>query len=175
MRVKNRTGIALIIILTLCILIPTVSARRKIQVKIRTVPLLPNPVVDDQSIEMPNGFTKVNICYKFFWYDYDGYYLGYVLQYITGITKTGSGNDFSSLHGYGVFTSEDADKIGTITYTIGNIHKPNDPLDPFDDEFWGGHLKVCEGTGYFEGLKGQGVLNFSEMLFELYLDYNPWG
>jgi hypothetical protein len=154
-------------------LVPTVSARRKMLVKIMTAPDFDFIPIDD-SEEMPNGFTKVTICYRFFWYDLGMNKLGYAYQFITGITKTGSGNDLSSLHGYGVFYSEVDDKPGTITYKIGNIWKSNNPLDPFDDEFWGGHLKVYDGTEYFEGLKGQGVLNFEEFVFELYLDYNPW-
>ena len=166
MKDQNRIKLALTIVLVLGMLVPTVSARRKTLVKIRTIPG-DNFVQYDDSEYMPNGFTNVDVCYNFSWYDYDWNYLGYALQYITGITKTGSGNDFSSLHGYGVFYSEVDGKPGTITYKIGNIFKP-------PSEFWGGHLKVCEGTEYFEGLKGQGLLNFDEFVFELFLDYNPW-
>ena len=70
------------------------------------------------------------------------------------------------LHGYGVFYSTDAEKPGTITYTIGNNYDA--------DGFWAARLKIVEGTGYFEGVKGQGVLNFDLFAFEFYLDSDPW-
>ncbi len=162
------------IILTLCILTPTVYAKRKVHVRIFTVPDFEDFVQYDKSEEMQNGFMKVDVCYKFFWFDDEMNYLGYAYQYIVGVTKSGSGNDFSALHGYGVLYSDVEGKPGTIIYKIGNIWKPNDPLDPTDDVFWGGHLRICDGTDYFDGLKGQGVLNFDEFAFELYLDYDPW-
>lgn len=116
---------------------------------------------------MPNGFTKVDVCYNFSWFDKDMSYLGYALQYIKGVAKTGSGNDFSALRGYGVFYSEIEGKSGTITYKIGNNWAP-------PDVFWAGRLKIDEGTGYFEGIKGQGELNFEIFAFELYVNFNPW-
>jgi hypothetical protein len=170
----KRTRLALTFFVALCLLAPTVSAKRKELVIIYTVPDFDDFVQYDYSEEMPNGFIKVDICYKFFWLDEDMNHLGYALQYIEGITKVGSGNDLSALHGYGVFYSEVDGKPGTITYKIGNIWKPNDPDDPFDDEFWGGHIKFYGGTDYYDGLKGQGELNFNIFAFELYLDYNPW-
>ena len=169
MKKINRTKLALILLLTLCILVPTSSAKRKTMVKIITMPDFDFIPIDNSEV-MPNGFVDVDICYKFFFYAEDMTYLGYAYQYITGITK----ENLQMLHGYGVFTSEIDGKPGTITYKIGNIYQPNDPEDFTDDVYWGGHLKICSGTDYFEGLKGQGVLNFEEFVFELYLDYNPW-
>ena len=162
------------LILALCMFTPAVYARRKVQVLVYTVPDFDNFVLYDNSEEMSNDFMKVDVGYRFFWYDAEWNLLGYAEQYVKGITKIGSGNDFSPLRGYGVFHSTVDGKPGTIIYELGNVWKPNDPFDPFDDEFWGDHLKISCGTEYFEGIKGQGVLNFEIFAFELYLDYNPW-
>jgi len=51
-------------------------------------------------------------------------------------------------------------------YKIGNNWAP-------PDIFWAGRLSIREGTEYFEGIKGQGELNFEIFAFELYLDYDP--
>lgn len=166
MKYLKRTRLAMALILSLCLLTPTVYAKRKVHVRVYTVPAADFVQYDD-SEEMPNGFTKVDVCYKFNWLDEEMNYLGYALQYVTGITKSGSGNDFSALHGYGVFYSEVEDKPGTITYKIGNNYAP-------PDIFWADRLSIREGTGYFEGIKGQGELNFEIFAFELYLDYDPW-
>ena len=166
MKYLKRTRLAMALILSLCLLTPTVYAKRKVQVRVYTVPAADFVQYDD-SEEMPNGFTKVDVCYKFNWLDAEMNKLGYALQYVTGITKSGSGNDFSALHGYGVFYSEVEGKPGTITYKIGNNWAP-------PDIFWADRLSIREGTEYFEGIKGQGELNFEIFAFELYLDYDPW-
>ena len=84
------------------LVLPVASARRKTYVKIYTVPDFDNFVVHDYSVDMPNGFKKVDVCNKFFWFDKDWNLLGYALQYVTGVEKIGSGNDFSTLHRYGL-------------------------------------------------------------------------
>ena len=147
MRYIKRTRLAMAVILSLCLLTPTVYAKRKVHVRVYTVPAV-DFVQYDYSEEMPNGFTKVDVCYKFKWLDDEMNHLGYALQYVTGVTKSGSGNDFSALHGYGVFSSDVEGKPGTITYKIGNNWAP-------PDTFWAGRLSIREGTEHFEGLKGQ--------------------
>ena len=159
--------LTLVLLFSVLLLVPIVSARRKVQVTVYTVPDFGDFVQYDNSVEMPNGFIDVDVGYKFFWI-YDGEIIGTAYQYVTGITKVGSGNDFSALHGYGVFYSTDTVKPGTISYMLGNIYRES------DNTFWGGHLKVYGGTEYFDGLKGQGELNFEIFAFELFLDYNPW-
>jgi hypothetical protein len=166
----NRTRLALIIVLVLCMLVPTVSARRKTHVKIFTVPDFDDFVQYDNSVVLKNGHVKVDQCIKFFWIAEDNTVLGYALQYVTGVNK----GDQAMLHGYGVFYSTLEGKPGTITYKIGNVWQPNDPENPFDDVYWGAHLKICGGTDYFSDLNGQGELNFEEFAFEFYLNYNPW-
>jgi hypothetical protein len=168
MRYLKRTRLALAIILALCLFTPTVYAKRKVHVRVFTVPDFDDFVQYDHSEMLPNGFIKVDVCYKFFWFDDEMNYLGYAYQIVTGVTKVGSGNDFSALHGYGVFYSEVDGKPGTITYEIGNNWKAE------TNTYWAGHLSIRDGTGYFEGLKGQGELNFEIFAFELYLDYDPW-
>ena len=154
--------IALILLLSLCMILPTVSAKRKTFVRVYTVPDFDDFVQYDNSVALKNGHIKVDICYKFFWYAEDWTYLGYAYQYVSGIDK----GDQAMLHGYGVFYSELLDKPGTITYKIGNNYDA--------DGFWAGRLSLVEGTGYFEGLKGQGDLNFDLFAFDFYLDYDPW-
>lgn len=168
MRYLKRTRLALAIILALCLFTPTVYAKRKVHVRVFTVPDFDDFVQYDHSEMLPNGFIKVDVCYKFFWFDDEMNYLGYAYQYVTGVTKVGSGNDFSALHGYGVFYSEVDGKPGTITYKIGNNWKAE------TNTYWAGRLSIRDGTGYFEGLKGQGELNFEIFAFELYLDHDPW-
>ena len=102
MKSVNRTKLALAVLLALMLVLPVASARRKTYVKIYTVPDFDNFVVHDYSVDMPNGFKKVDVCNKFFWFDEDWNLLGYALQYVTGVEKIGSGNDFSTLHGYGL-------------------------------------------------------------------------
>ena len=160
---KNQTKkIALILLLSLCMILPTVSAKRKVFVRVYTVPDFADFVQYDNSVELKNGHIKVDRCYKFFWVAEDGTLLGYAYQYVYGIDK----GDQAMLHGYGVFYSELVDKPGTITYKIGNNYDA--------DGFWAGRLSLVEGSGYFEGLKGQGDLNFDLFAFEFYLDYDPW-
>ena len=161
-----KTRLVLAILLSMFIFTPAVYANRKVHVRVYTVPG-DDFVQYDHSELMPNGFTKVDVCYNFSWFDEDWNYLGYALQYIEGIAKAGSGNDFQALHGYGVFYSEVDGKPGTITYKIGNNWAP-------PKTFWAARLSIRDGTEYFEGLKGQGELNFESFAFELYLDYNPW-
>lgn len=163
MRTIKKSKIALLIILSLCVILPTVSAKRKTMVRILTVPHPTEFLQYDNSVTLKNGHKKVDVCYKFMWLAEDTTYLGYALQYVTGIDK----GDQAMLHGYGVFTSEILGKPGTITYKIGN----NYDADWF---FWADRLSLVEGTGYFAGLKGQGVLNFELFAFEFYLDYDPW-
>ena len=166
MRKMKRTRLALTFFVALCLLAPTVYAMRKVHVRVYTVPGN-NFVQYDNSEPMPNGFSKVDVCYNFSWLDKDMNYLGYALQYVKGVAKAGSGNDFSALHGYGVYHSDVDGKPGTITYKVGNNWAA-------PDVFWADRLKIVEGTGYFEGIKGQGELNFEIFAFELYLDYDPW-
>jgi len=178
---QNRKKLALIIILALCIIVPTASAKRKTLVEVYTVPAFvwgETFEFDIQNEPMPNGFTKVDMKLNFKWLsepfnpsEPDANIIGTAVQHVVGIRRT---NGVESLHGTGVYTSTVSGKQGTITYTIGNIWKPNDPFDYGDDEYWGAHLKISSGTEYFDGLKGQGDLNFEEFAFELYLDYNPW-
>ena len=143
------------------LLTPITSAKRKTRVRVFTP--FDSPLYD-HSVTLPNGHIKVDKGFKFTWIAEDGVtVLGYADQYVLGIDK----GDQAMLRGYGVFTSTIADKLGTITYTIGNNYDA-------DNVFWAGRLKIVDGTGYFEGLKGQGELIFELMAFDLYLDYDPW-
>jgi len=162
-----KTRLVLAILLSMFIFTPAVYANRKVHVRVYTV-LGDDFVQYDDSEPMPNGFTKVDACYKFSWYDEDMNYLGYALQYIEGIAKAGSGNDFQSLHGYGVYYSEVEGITGTITYTIGNKWVPG------TGEQWALRARIVEGTDDFDGIKGKIVLNSELFAFELYLDFNPW-
>lgn len=161
MRKIQSKKIALVLFLCLCMILPTVSAKRKTLVRVYTVPA-EDFIQYDYSVELQNGHIKVDMGYKFDWIAEDGTYLGYALQYVHGIDK----GDQAMLHGYGIFYSEIDDKPGTILYIIGNNYDA--------DGFWADRLSLVEGTDYFEGLKGQGDLNFELFAFEFYLDYNPW-
>ena len=171
MRLK-RTGLAIALLLSLCLLTPTLSAYAKKNqdpIIVYTVPDLENFVLYDYSVEMPNGFVKVDVGYRFFWLDEGFNMLGYAEQYVTGIQRTPDKADgMASLHGYGVFTSTIEGKPGTITYTIGNNWVPE------TGEIWAGRLSIKGGTEFFEGIKGPGELNFEIFAFELYTNFNPW-
>lgn len=162
MKTMNKTRLALILLVSLCIILPTASAKRKTFVRVYTVPDFADFVQYDNSETLSNGHVKVDIGYKFFWIAEDGTNLGYAYQYIVGIDK----GDQAMLHGYGVYYSTLDGKPGTITYKLGNNYDA--------DGFWAGRLSIKEGTGYFEGVKGQGVLNFDIFAFEFYLDKDPW-
>lgn len=171
MRLK-RTGLAIALLLSLCLLTPTLSVYAKKNqepIVVYTVPNFANFVIYTNSEVMPNGFLKVDEGYRFFWYDEEFNMLGYAEQYVTGIQRTPDKADgMASLHGYGVFTSTDLGKPGTITYTIGNnwVTETN--------EMFAGRLSIKGGTGHFEGIKGPGELNFETFAFELYTNFNPW-
>jgi hypothetical protein len=169
MRRLRRTGLAIALLLSLCLLTPTLSAyAKKNQDPIVIYTVFDGPLYDT-SAEMPNGFLKVDMGIRFIWLD-EGYNeLGYAEQYVTGIQRTpDNAGGMASLHGYGVFTSTIVDKPGTITYTIGNNYYPDTM------EFFAGRLSIKGGTEYFEGIKGPGELNFETFTFELYTNFNPW-
>ena len=83
----RKTRLNLTVIFVLCMLTPTVFAKRKVHVLVFTVPDFENFVLYDNSEEMPNGFIKVDIGYRFFWLDEGMNLLGYAEQYVKGITK----------------------------------------------------------------------------------------
>ena len=70
----KRMRLAFTIVIVMCLLAPTVSARRKVHVRVFTDPA-PDFLVYDHSEPMPNGFMKVDVCYKFSWLDTDTNYL----------------------------------------------------------------------------------------------------
>ncbi|MFH2110991.1 MAG: hypothetical protein ABIJ47_07005 [Candidatus Bathyarchaeota archaeon] len=165
------TKLVTAVILSLCLLTPLISIsakRNQDPIIIYTVPDFDNFILYDYSEEMPNGFIKVDVGYRFFWYDEDFNLLGYAEQYIVGVKRVGKGNDFETLRGCGVFTSTIDDKPGTITYTIGNNWVTDTNI------MWAGRLHIVGGTETFEGIKGPGKLNFELFAFELYVNFNPW-
>ena len=101
MKTMNKTRLALILLISLCIILPTASAKRKTFVRVYTVPDFEDFVQYDNSETLSNGHIKVDIEYKFFWIAEDDTNLGYALQHIVGIDK----GDQAMLHGYGVYYS----------------------------------------------------------------------
>ncbi|UCD45204.1 MAG: hypothetical protein JSV27_01490 [Candidatus Bathyarchaeota archaeon] len=172
MRLLKRSKLAIDLLLSLYLLTPAFSAfakKNQDPIIIHTVPDFDNFVLYENSEELPNGFIKVDVGYRFFWLDEESNMLGYAEQYITGIQRIPDKADgMVSLHGYGVFTSTITEKPGTITYTIGNNWLPA------TNEYFAGRLSIKGGTGYFEGIKGPGELNFETFAFELYVNFDPW-
>ena len=184
MKYQRRMSIVLVVILSLSLFLPSISVlaqKNQDPILIYTVPAFVWGelfVLDDSSVEMPNGFYKVDMTMKFYWlsapFDPDNptaNILGTAIQHVIGVRRT---NGVETLHGSGVYTSTIPGKLGTITYTIGNNWNPNDPINPYDDEMWAGRLRIVGGTDTFEDIKGPAELNFDLMAFELYLHEDPW-
>jgi hypothetical protein len=177
MKYQRRISILLFVILSLSLFLPSISVlaqKNQDQILVYTVPAFVWGevfVLDDSSVEMPNGFYKVDMTLKFYWlsapfdpFNPDENILGPAIQHVVGVRRT---NGVETLYGSGVYTSTIPGKPGTITYT-------NDPINPDDDKMWAGRLRIVGGTETFEGIKGPAELNFDLMAFELYLHDNPW-
>ncbi len=178
MKYQRRMSILLFVIVSLSLILPSISLlaqKNQDPILVYTVPAFfwgEAFVLDDSSVEMPNGGVKVDMTLKFYWLsapydesDPDANILGTATQHVVGVRRA---NGVESLHGSGVYTSTISGKPGTITYTIGNNWDGA-------TEMWAGRLRIVEGTGTFEGIKGPAELNFELMAFELYLRDNPWG
>jgi len=184
MKYQRRMSTVLVVILSLSLLLPSIGVlgqKNQDPIRVYTVPAFvweEDFILDDSSVEMRNGFYKVDQTLKFYWLSApfnpsDPYanIMGYAIQHVVGVRRT---NGVETLHGDGVYTSTISGKPGTITYTIGNNWNPNDPLDPYDDEMWAGRLRIVGGTDTFKDIKGPAELNFDLMAFDLYLHENPW-
>ena len=166
----ERARLVAAVILTLCLIMPlamTSAQKNQDPIIIYNVPH-EYFLIYNNNEEMPNGYYKVDIGYRFYWLDEEFNELGIAEQYIIGVKRTGKAKEFESLRGYGIFVSNTPDKPGTITYTIGNH------WDRETNEMWALRLRIVCGTESFEGIKGPGKLNIELFAFELYVNFNPW-
>jgi hypothetical protein len=176
MKYQRRTSLLLFVIASLCLILPSICVlgqKNQDPILVYTVPAFVwgEPfILNDNSVEMPNGFYKVDQELQFYWlsapydpFNPDANILGTAIQYVVGVRRT---NGVESLRGYGVYTSSISGKPGT--YTIGN------QWDSGTGDMWALRLRIVEGTETFAGIKGPGALNIDLMAFELYLHSDPW-